>query len=79
MNCQVGGGRGGGGGEGGGEGVPAAPVATISAPEGEMDALLLGRTGVRTFDHYRHVCTTPVWIFIYYYILYYISTYIYVV
>lgn len=41
-------------------GAPVAPVAVISGTEGEMDALLLGRTGVRQIDHYRNVCTDQI-------------------
>lgn len=38
-------------------GGPAPTVAVVPVPESEMDALLLGRTAVRTFDQYvRHVC-----------------------
>lgn len=36
---------------------PAPTVAVVAVPESEMDALLLGRTAVRTFDQYvRNVC-----------------------
>lgn len=39
------------------KGGPAPTVAVVPVPESEMDALLLGRTAVRTFDQYvRNVC-----------------------
>lgn len=42
----------------GGPGGPVPTVAVLPVPESEMDALLLGRTAVRSFDQYmRNVCT----------------------
>lgn len=39
------------------KGGPAPTVAVVPVPESEMDALLLGRTAVRTFDQYvKNVC-----------------------
>lgn len=39
------------------KGGPAPTVAVVPLPESEMDALLLGRTAVRTFDQYmKNVC-----------------------
>lgn len=38
---------------------PEPTVAVVPLPESEMDALLLGRTAVRTFDQYmKNVCIT---------------------
>ncbi|OWR46310.1 hypothetical protein KGM_202484 [Danaus plexippus plexippus] len=38
---------------------PAPTVAVVPVPESEMDALLLGRTGVRSFDQYVRNAAPP--------------------